>query len=177
MLTYRLVNARGCLESASATVLPDSTSNTTFLVTSARALLSRLLGENREGLHQRQTRVDHRRELTGEDDDVARLDRAAADFLGGVLIDLDDTEPLLSELGNDVIARRRIDRRGAKIAVECSRRVGKSCHLLILFNVLPGSPTRAHAYLPAWRRRLGPFCLHPPDPAGQSCAGTRPGRR
>src|SRR5882672_6016084 len=40
MFTYRLVNARGCFDKASATVLPDSTSNTTFLVTSASALLS-----------------------------------------------------------------------------------------------------------------------------------------
>src|SRR4029077_5513217 len=114
--------------------------------------------------------------LTGEDDDIARLDRPAADFLRGVLVDLDDAEALLSELRNDVVARSRLDRSRAEIAVERSRRVGKRSHLLILFNVLPGSPMWAHGYRPACQARS--FHCHPPrDPAVQSSAGTRPGRR
>src|SRR3954466_554457 len=82
-----------------------------------QSLVVCLVRKNGQGLYQRQTRVDHRRELTGEDDDVACLDGATADFLRGVLVDLDDAEPLLSELCNNVIARGGVDRRRAKISV------------------------------------------------------------
>ena len=56
----------------------DSTSYTTARVTSASALFSVCVGQDVERLHQRQAGVDHRRELAGEDDDVARLDPRAA---------------------------------------------------------------------------------------------------
>jgi len=63
----------------------------------ARDILERrvftLVREDVEGLHERQTGVDHRRELAREDDDVAHLDRPAA-FLSirGPFVDLDDVQ-------------------------------------------------------------------------------------
>src|SRR5581483_4243122 len=91
-----------------------------------------LLRENVERLDQRQTGVDHRRELAGEDDDVAHLDPAAARLLLrlGRVVDLDDGEPLALQLGDHILARRGVDGRRLQLAVDRSRRVGERRHSL-----------------------------------------------
>ncbi len=95
-------------------------------------LVLALLGENVEGLHQRQTRVDHRRELPGEDDDVPHLDAAAARLSTlRLLVDLDDGQPLAPQLGDDVLAAGGVDRRRLELAVQGSCSVREARHSLV----------------------------------------------
>ena len=108
MLTYSSLNALGML----AERVGHRVARLDVEHHRARHVLERLvlalLGEDVERLHQRQTRVDHRRELPGEDDDVAHLDAAAARLLAlRLLVDLDDGQPLAPELRDDVVAGRR----------------------------------------------------------------------
>jgi hypothetical protein len=78
-------------------------------------LVLALLGENGHCLNEWQTGVDHRRELTRENDDVAHLDVATLGLLWRCLIDLDDIESLAPQLRNDVVARLRFERSGAHL--------------------------------------------------------------
>ena len=66
-------------------MLPDSTSYTTCLRHVLERLVLALGREDVERLHERQTGVDHGRELPREDDDVARLDLAFATLLSLIL--------------------------------------------------------------------------------------------
>jgi len=81
-----------------------------------------LLGQDVEGLHQRQARVDHGGELAGEHDDVARLDAAAeleAELeLLGRGADLHDHHAVLAQVCDDVIAGRQVDLVVDEIAFE-----------------------------------------------------------
>ena len=96
-----------------------------------------LLRQDVEGLHERQARVDHRRELAREDHDVARLDagleevaQPAALPLG--LAHLHDHHAVLAQVGDDVVARREVDLISDEIAFEISGGILVDGHDLFL---------------------------------------------
>src|SRR6185312_5442797 len=89
-----------------------------------------LLRQDVKRLHEREAGVDHRRELAGEDDDVAHLDAAQALLLRRrAFVDLDDAQALLLELLDDFVAIRRVDRRGTQVAAGGPRGVRELGHL------------------------------------------------
>ncbi len=92
------------------------------------ALVLRLLREDVERLHQRQTGVDHRGELAGEDDDVAHRDLPDL-LLLRLLVVLDDVHPLTAELGDHVVPRRGFDRRVLDLTLRVARRICECGHL------------------------------------------------
>ena len=94
MLQYRSSNAFGCLRSASASVDPDSTSWRIWYRTFWKRPVLLLVAQDLEALDQRETGVDHHRELPGEDRDLLAAD-AAAQLRKGELL------PLLRDGGDD----------------------------------------------------------------------------
>jgi hypothetical protein len=100
MFTYRSVNTLGCWRIASASVCPAWMSLSTWVMMTLNFGVLRLLGQDREALHQRQPRVDHGRELPGEDHHLARLDpRAEAERdLLRLAPHVDRDQPLLAEV-------------------------------------------------------------------------------
>jgi hypothetical protein len=89
---------------ASASVWPAWMSFRTAVMI-AELLVLRLLGQDREALHQRQARVDHGRELPGEDHDLAGLHpRAEGDVdLLRLGLDRDRDQPLAPQVGDDLV--------------------------------------------------------------------------
>ncbi len=98
-----------------------------------RLLENRVLGllrEDVEGLHQRETRVDHRRELTREDHDVAGLDLLPLrerDVLR-LLADRDGNQLLLAQIRDDVVFGGKIDLGAADLACDRPSAVGPDRH-------------------------------------------------
>ena len=70
-----------------------------------------LRGQDVQRLDQRQAGVDHRRELAGEDDDVARLHartaQAQLDLLGR-LANIDEDQAILAQVCADLVLARRV---------------------------------------------------------------------
>jgi hypothetical protein len=77
--------------------------------------------------HQRESRVDHRRKLAGEDDDVTHLDAAAGPLLRRLsgVFDLDDVHPHAPELRDDVVAALRFDGRRRQLPAAVAGRIRK----------------------------------------------------
>jgi len=86
-----------------------------------------LLGQDTHGLYERKTRVDHRRELAREDHDVAHPDLPAF-LLLGLLVDLDDVQPLFLQLADRLFPIRRFERRAFEHALRIARRVHERRH-------------------------------------------------
>jgi hypothetical protein len=71
-----------------------------------QGLVLGLVGQDRQRLHQRQARVDHRGELPGEDHDVARLDARLAQaeaHLLGRFPDAHQDHPVLPDVPDDLV--------------------------------------------------------------------------
>src|SRR5206468_11989786 len=108
----------------------------------ARRVLERLVvalrRENVERLDEWQTGVDHRRELSGEDHDVAHRDLAGLLLLPRRLVDLEDVQPLLPQLPDGLFPTRRVDRRAFQLAVAGARAacVTWHCSLLVWWLVI-----------------------------------------
>ncbi len=83
----------------------------------AERLVLGLLGEDVQALHQGQARVDHRRELPGEDDDVARRDagpEGERDLLR-LLADRDRDQLLPVQVREDVVLAGELELAGLHV--------------------------------------------------------------
>ena len=106
MFTYSSLNAFGCLRSASASVLPDSTSNTTCRVTSLSAgfslCVARMSSACTSGRPALIIVENWRVKMT-----MSRIliDPPRFFFVRGAFVDLDDVQLQLPELLDDVVAR------------------------------------------------------------------------
>ncbi len=99
-------------------------------------LVLRLLGENVEGLHERQPGVDHRGELPREDHDVPRGDPSALPFSLRLTYP-NHPHSLLAEVLDDVLSRREIDRRRLLFSGGGRGRVLKQGHEMCLRLLAP----------------------------------------
>ena len=167
-------------------MLPDSTSNTTARVTSFSALFSVCLRQDVERLHERQTGVDHRRELPREDHDVAHLDRPRFfDAAAACRLRRSRTLTGISRCRRSCAmtssAARRVERRrsGARPSAGCAPYTSKCWHPLAPSSLAITARVRCcWPPLPAAVRYLRPPGFFAASSSGycRSCAGTRSGR-